>query len=291
MEFRPIPCHESLRPFIRNYWIINAQGTARGTQTVFSNGAGSLHFYLSQAVAVNDSKTLHRTMLYHQEMNSVGVVTEEGPVVIFGVEFVPFCSRMFFKTAFVGEFQTPEELHDEEFTQMCSNVHEAADLDARVALLDKFFLKRLTEIPANDVNMDRLKDVFDEIVPTDGTVACPPGSKEEFSTSDLASTACLSQKQFTRVFNKYVGMNPKTYLRLLRFHKALMELQQSPQESLTDVAWRCGYYDLPHMTTDFKDICGFSPSQLISTGAGLTETFGPNFSGLMKKKIKIENLI
>ena len=280
-----------MRPFIRNYWIINAHGTARGTQTVFSNGAGSLHFYLSQAVGVNDSKTRYRTMLYHQEMNSVGVVTEEGPVVIFGVEFVPFCSRMFFKTAFVGEFQTPEELHDEEFAQMCCNVHEAASLDARVALLDEFFLKRLTEIPANDVNIDRLKDVFDEIVPTDGTVACPPGSKEEFSTSDLASTACLSQKQFTRVFNKYVGMNPKTYLRLLRFHKALMELQQSPQESLTDVAWRCGYYDLPHMTTDFKDICGFSPSQLISTGAGLTETFGPNFSGLMKKKIKVENLI
>ena len=280
-----------MRPFIRNYWIINAHGTARGTQTVFSNGAGSLHFYLSQAVGVNDSKTRHRTMLYHQEMNSVGVVTEEGPVVIFGVEFVPFCSRMFFKTAFVGEFQTPEELHDEEFAQMCCNVHEAASLDARVALLDDFFLKRLTEIPANDVNIDRLKDVFDEIVPTDGTVACPPGSKEEFSTSDLASTACLSQKQFTRVFNKYVGMNPKTYLRLLRFHKALMELQQSPQESLTDVAWRCGYYDLPHMTTDFKDICGFSPSQLISTGAGLTETFGPNFSGLMKKKIKLENWV
>ena len=291
MEFRPIPCHESLRPFIRNYWIINAHGTARGTQTVFSNGAGSLHFYLLQALGVNGSKTRYRTMLYHQEMNSVRVVTEEGPVVIFGVEFVPFCSRMFFKTAFVGEFQTPEELHDEEFAQMCSNVHEAASLDARVALLDEFFLKRLTEIPANDVNIDRLKDVFDEIVPTDGTVACPPGSKEEFSTSDLASTACLSQKQFTRVFNKYVGMNPKTYLRLLRFHKALMELQQSPQESLTDVAWRCGYYDLPHMTTDFKDICGFSPSQLISTGAGLTETFGPNFSGLMKKKIKLENLI
>ena len=280
-----------MRPFIRNYWIINAHGTARGTQTVFSNGAGSLHFYLSQAVGVNDSKTRYRTMLYHQEMNSVGVVTEEGPVVIFGVEFVPFCSRMFFKTAFVGEFQTPEELHDEEFAQMCCNVHEAASLDARVALLDEFFLKRLTEIPANDVNIDRLKDVFDEIVPTDGTVACPPGSKEEFSTSDLASTACLSQKQFTRVFNKYVGMNPKTYLRLLRFHKALMELQQSPQESLTDVAWRCGYYDLPHMTSDFKDICGFSPSQLISTSAGLTETFGPNFSGLMKKKIKLENLI
>lgn len=291
MEFTTLPCHESLRAFIRNYWIINAHGTGHGTQTVFSNGASSLHFYLAHAVKINDSDTLHRTMLYHQEMKSVNVITEEGPVVIFGVEFVPFCSRLFFKTAFVGEYQTPEELNDEEFAQMCNSVHDAANLDARVALLDEFFLKRLTEIPADNVNIDRLKDVFDEIVPTDGSEACPPDSKEEFSTSDLASTACLSQKQFTRVFNKYVGMNPKTYLRLLRFHKALMVLQQSPQEPLTDVAWRCGYYDLPHMTADFKDICGFSPSQLLSIGSGLTEAFGPNFSGLMKKKIKVENLV
>ena len=60
--------------------------------------------------------------------------------------------------------------------------------------------------------------------------------------------------------------------------------------SLTNVAWSCGYYDLAHMTSDFRDICGFSPSELIRHGKELTETFGQKFSGLMKKKIKMENL-
>ncbi len=89
-----------------------------------------------------------------------------------------------------------------------------------------------------------------------------------------------------------MGINPKSYLRLLRFNKALMELQKSKEEALlTEIAWRCGYYDLSHMTSDFRTLCGYSPSELLSAKSDLTEAFRSDFSGLMKKKIKIENLI
>lgn len=300
MKFEPIPCHESLRPFIRNYWLLTAHATATGMQQVFSNGAASLHFYLSQPVRVrvamsdDDDGRFYHTLLYHQNMESVGVVCEEGPFLIFGAEFVPFCSRLFFPSEKIDEksgavFVTPERLGDEDFVEMARKIHAAASTEERVELLDDFFMQRLAALPADDVNIERLSDVFDEIVPTDGSVARPPQFKDDFSPADLASTACLSQKQFTRVFNKYVGMNPKAYLRLLRFHKALQTLQSSAS-SLTDVACRCGYYDLAHMTSDFRDICGYSPSELLAANSGLTETFQPGFSGLMKKKIKIENL-
>ncbi len=299
MEFKPIPCHESLRPFIRNYWMLSAQCTASGTQQIFSNGAASLHFYLSQAIRLDDGDRQYRTVLFHQNMQKVGVITEKGIFDIFGAEFVPFCSRVFFpnvpslfgKTG--GEvYASPEDLHDKEFVMLGKSIHKATDTEERVALLDDFFLKRLVQFPEGDINIERLNDVFDNMVPTDGSTPRPPHSQNELSPADLASTACLSQKQFTRVFNKYVGMNPKSYLRLLRFHNALMEIHSSSDNSsLTSIAWSCGYYDLAHMTSDFRDICGFSPSELIRHGQEITETFGQKFSGLMKKKIKIENLI
>ena len=291
MEFKPIPCHESLRPFIRNYWMLSSWCTATGTQQVFSNGAASLQFYLSQDIRIDDGDRRYRTVLYHQNMQMVGVVTDEGTFNTFGVEFVPFCSRMFFPNEMTGNYASPEDLHDEELITLSKNIYEAESTEKRVALLDNFFLKRLAEFPEGDINIERLNDVFDDIVPTDGSTAHPPHCQNEFSPADLASTACLSQKQFTRVFNKYVGMNPKSYLRLLRFHHALMEIRSSSDNSsLTNVAWSCGYYDLAHMTSDFRDICGFSPSELIRHGKELTETFGQKFSGLMKKKIKMENL-
>lgn len=339
MEFRPIPCHESLRPFIRNYWLLTAHCTATGTQQIFSNGAASLQFYLSQPVRLTTSpmqsgETKYRTILFHQNMQTVGVTCEEGDFYIFGAEFVPFCSRVFFRPPLQMErtggkaYSSPEELGDEGFVELSRRIYAAEGTEERVQLLDEFFLKRLAEFPEGDVNIERLGDVFDEVVPTDGSVPRPPHCQDEFSPADLASTACLSQKQFTRVFNKYVGMNPKSYLRLLRFHRALQMLRATPPaatpaapraegaESSTSnnpsagevsssprpgglrggvgvgrVASSCGYCDLPHMISDFRDICGYSPSELVSTGAELTETFGQQFSGLMKKKIKIENLV
>lgn len=292
MEFITVPCHESLRPFIRNYWMLRAWCTATGTQQIFSNGAASLQFYLSQDIRIDDGDLPYRTLLYQQNMQKVGVMTAEGAFVVFGVEFVPFCSRVFFPLEMAGIFASPEDLRDEEFILLSNNMHGAENAEQRIALLDDFFLRRLAQFPEGDINMSRMNEVFDNIVPTDGSTARPPHCQDEFSPADLASKACLSQKQFTRVFNKYVGMNPKSYLRLLRFHKALKEIQSSSDSSsLTNIAWSCGYYDLAHMTSDFRDICGYSPSELIRQGQELTETFGQKFSGLMKKKIKIENLI
>lgn len=292
MEFITIPCHESLRPFIRNYWLLSAWCTATGTQQIFSNGAASLQFYLSQDIRIGDGDRPYRTLLYHQNMQKVGVATAEGAFIVFGVEFVPFCSRVFFPKEVADIYTLPEDLQDEELIMLSRKVYDAESTEERVALLDDFFLKRLVQFPEGDINMERLNEVFDNIVPTNGTTARPPHCQDEFSPADIASIACLSQKQFTRVFNKYVGMNPKSYLRLLRFHKALMKIQSSSENSsLTNIAWSCGYYDFAHMASDFRDICGFSPSELIQQGQELTETFGQKFSGLMKKKIKIENLI
>lgn len=292
MEFQTIPCHEALRPFIRNYWMLSSWCTATGTQQIFSNGAASLQFYLSQDIKIDDGHSCYRTVLYHQGLQKVGLVTDEGAFDTFGVEFVPFCSRVFFPTDMTGSYETPESMNNEEFTMLSKKVYEAANLEERVALLDEFFLKRLATYPEGDINIERLCSVFDDIVPTDGSTIRSPHSQNEYSPANLAYTACLSQKQFTRVFHKYVGMNPKSYLRLLRFHHALMKIQSSSDSSsLTQVAWSCGYYDLAHMTTDFRDICGSSPSELVRHGPELTETFGQQFSGLMKKKIKIENLI
>ena len=175
MEFITIPCHESLRPFIRNYWMINARCTATGTQQIFSNGAASLHFYLSQDIRIDDGDRHYRTVLFHQNMHKAGVVTTEGAFVIFGAEFVPFCSRVFFPNApsLLGRaggeaYASPEDLHDEEFTTLSKDIHAADNTEKRVGLLDDFFLKRLARFPDDDINMERLSDVFDNIVPTDG---------------------------------------------------------------------------------------------------------------------------
>jgi len=293
MTFQPIPCHESLQPFIRNYWLLSAHCTAQGTQRIFSNGATSLHFYLSGAVKLDGGEEqMYRTALNRHDLTCMEITCKEGDFIVLGVEFVPFCSRLFFDIqGYERHHLKPNETGDADFQLLDEQIHSAKDIDKQKRLLDDFFCQRLTQIPINEVNMERLEGVFDGIVPTHGGASHANTDYENLSTSNLAETACLSPKQFTRVFSQYVGMNPKSYLRLLRFHKALQELHRSSShELLTEVAWRSGYYDLAHMTNDFRQLCGHTPSEIQEMGVHLTETFGDDFSGKMKKKILMENL-
>lgn len=290
MQFRPIPCHKSLQPFIRNYWFLSAECTDKGTQRIYSNGAASLHFYLTQEVLLDGSEQRYRAALNRHDLSCMEITTEQGQFNILGVEFVPFCALLFFDMKSGPQHLSPEETGDKEFVTLTNQIRSTTDTETQVRLLDDFFTQRIARIPEDDININRLSNVFDSIVPTDGRDASV--YFDSVSPSDLASTACLSQKQFTRVFSEYVGMNPKSYLRLLRFHKALQELHRSPTHTpLTEIAWTCGYYDLAHMTNDFRQLCGHSPSEVLEMGDQLTEAFQTDFSGLMKKKVLLENVV
>lgn len=84
-----------------------------------------------------------------------------------------------------------------------------------------------------------------------------------------ASLSCLSLKQFERKCRDYIGMNPKTYSRILRFSKAYRLHEANPQLSWIKIAYEAGYFDQMHMIRDFKTFAGVNPSlisqELLST--------------------------
>lgn len=74
----------------------------------------------------------------------------------------------------------------------------------------------------------------------------------------LANQASLSLRQFERVFLHRVGINPKTYLRLARFHQAYNTRNRFPQLDWLSIALICGYYDYQHLVRDYKTFTGIS---------------------------------
>lgn len=61
-------------------------------------------------------------------------------------------------------------------------------------------------------------------------------------------------RQVQRKFRKIMGMTAKHYARLLRFNAALMLLSSEPDIPLLDAAVRTGYYDVPHLCHDFREL-------------------------------------
>jgi AraC-like DNA-binding protein len=77
----------------------------------------------------------------------------------------------------------------------------------------------------------------------------------------LADEIGLSQRRFIQLFRAEVGLTPKAFARVRRFHGVLDRLQDSVEPDWSDVAFDCGYYDQAHFIHEFKEFCGMSPAR------------------------------
>lgn len=87
--------------------------------------------------------------------------------------------------------------------------------------------------------------------------------QENLSIEDLAEQVHLSRFHFSRVFKSLCGRTPYQELLQLRVLKARTLL--SSGETLTDVAYHCGFADQAHFTRIFKAHTAFPPSHFRKT--------------------------
>ncbi len=73
-----------------------------------------------------------------------------------------------------------------------------------------------------------------------------------------------SQKHFTEMFKRQVGVTPKAYLKIMRFQKAVKRIAECSEIDWTAIAADCGFYDQSHFINDFKHFSGFTPEHYVS---------------------------
>jgi AraC-like DNA-binding protein len=71
----------------------------------------------------------------------------------------------------------------------------------------------------------------------------------------------ISERRFQQLFKEQIGMSPRKYYLLKRFHRAVTLLE--PDLSLTDLALDLGYYDQAHFINEFKSFAGISPGAFL----------------------------
>lgn len=76
----------------------------------------------------------------------------------------------------------------------------------------------------------------------------------------LAKEACLCTKQFKRKFYERVGVNPKTYARIIRFNKAFNTKNANPTWDWLKIATACDYFDYQHLVKDYKSFTKLTPN-------------------------------
>jgi AraC-like DNA-binding protein len=89
----------------------------------------------------------------------------------------------------------------------------------------------------------------------------------------LADCACMSMRNFERVFIDEIGMSPKQLCCIARFNNALELKLDNPTMKWTSIAQQSGYFDQMHLIKDFKRYCGEAPSTLLKKVPLLEEKY------------------
>lgn len=118
-------------------------------------------------------------------------------------------------------------------------------LDELISCLDKHLLENLYALYPPELQM-----ATKMIIKNYSNISC----------RDISAFVYYSERHLNRIFENYLGMNIKTFLRMVRINKAIRFMQNS-QYSITNASYEAGFYDLSHFIHDFKSICEITPQK------------------------------
>jgi AraC-like DNA-binding protein len=132
--------------------------------------------------------------------------------------------------------------------QVNDHLREAASFDEMKTVVERFLLRHLHKLK--------------ERLPIDTVLPLMIREGGLVNVDALARNACLSNRQFERVFKDRMGLPPKFFSRLVRFSHAWVLKESAPRTPWIQVAHQCGYYDQMHLIRDFKQFTGTNPSAI-----------------------------
>lgn len=286
MLFQIIQPAEALRPYISRYVFVKAEGstdtmTPPDDDPRFVNGKHVqqlLPNYGSLIFQRNVTTDIHGTVsdglvLLGANQTTLGLTTLSGWFEGMMLDFEPGGMHALLHIdlqQLSGKVLTAQSYGDEGLLQLDHIFRSTPAAEHIAPLIDAFFLGHLPH--KDDPNYTRLRRVI---------AACDE-AKGDISAAEMASVACLGERQFLRIFRTYVGIPPKQFIRLRRFHRTIQTMQQQAADGkpidLMSIALQHGYYDLSHMALEFQQMGCVSPSHFRMLGIPLTADFSVFFA-------------
>lgn len=125
---------------------------------------------------------------------------------------------------------------------------EAADHQQMVTRVNEFLLGKLERLNKPALFLDTIVTQWQ-------------GHLAGGEVSQLAHNACMSMRQFQRVFQDRMGVSPKFYCKVLRFENAFRLRNLESHSDWNSIAWQCGYQDYQHLSKDYQQLTGMTPVQ------------------------------
>ena len=257
MNFRLIQPATSLSMYIKHYWFLEMEAFEAVGEHVVPTGCPELTFHFANHLLKRkQNDELQPGIILCGQKTDFFDVVPTGKTSMLSIQFFPHSVALFFDlpiNELTNETLDTSAIIGRQAHELEEQLHDLPSLDDKVKHIEKFLLRRLNR--KQEYIWKRVCHNIQLINQHNGMI----------TPDQLASEACLSRKQHERIFRQMVGLSPKQFLKVIRFQYAIYAHQQYPFESLTELAYRCGYYDQSHMINDFHELSGITPRQYFST--------------------------
>jgi AraC-like DNA-binding protein len=163
----------------------------------------------------------------------------EGMIGLFQAPLANLCNDFVDAETFLGKDRTP----------ILQSVREAADDQARIALMEDFLQEQLARVSPGK---NYFTQAMEQIRSKEGV----------FTHATLEKKLRVGERQLQRMFKDNLGMSPKSYFRIMRFRHAVASVRGRREVNWLDLTHALGYTDQSHLIRDFKEFAGVTPSAL-----------------------------
>lgn len=92
-------------------------------------------------------------------------------------------------------------------------------------------------------------------------VKCIYINEGNINSEELEKIFCYSRRHLVRIFKENIGMDIKSFSRIIRFQTVLTELNRGKDKMFAEVALDHGYYDQTHFQKEFKNFSMLTPKK------------------------------
>lgn len=243
--YRP---REELRRYVRYYWVLRSDETF--CVLTFPIGCPQIIFHKKTPLYIPELDKSQSQFTISGQVNFPAHIQSNGGLEMIVAVFYPHTIGMFIDTppsAFYNLEISGYDIENRHLNEIAQRIFDRENDKGCIDILEDFLLSKIRP----SLNISRIGMSVSTLLRAPST-----------SVNALSDRACLSKRQFERVFRDTVGMNPKEYARIVRFQKALWLMQQG-EINYAGIAAECGYSDQSHFIKNFKELSGYTPESLV----------------------------
>jgi AraC-like DNA-binding protein len=173
-------------------------------------------------------------------------------IATFAIRFYGWTASLFADWDFTGSKNAhfdPKEMFAPLVRALEPCLFDEPTLAGKARMAEAFLLRRLCSLrPEND-----LLNAVHYLLATSGREP----------VSELCGYAGVSPRKLERLFQRHMGISPKSFASLARYQMLWQELAGRPQLSLLDAVAKYGYTDQAHLLHDFKRRHLMTPSEAL----------------------------